>query len=59
MGEGKSTPVAGVVQERLLWRAATPDDARVARALHTGRRSTPFMNSARRGCSTGSSTFWT
>src|SRR5579871_1180460 len=36
MGEDESTQAAGVVQERLLWQAATRDDTRVARALHAG-----------------------
>jgi len=38
MGEAERTQDAsgGVVRDRLLWQAATRDDARVAQALHTG-----------------------
>jgi len=34
--KGAPEDTGGVVRERLVWQAATRDDARVARALHAG-----------------------
>ncbi len=47
--KGAPEDTGGVVRERLVWQAATRDDARVARALHAGEEVVNIPNNAQVG----------